>query len=778
MVAQDVLLSQRPTISDRYFGLLVFCLFGYALLGKGFAYAGVPPVFIGEILLAIGVAVFLRSGTLIASLGSPLSLLVAALMVWVLLQTVPYIGRHGINALRDSVIAMYGVFTFIVIGLLLEAPQRLQQVVALYRRFAVVFILAMPFIYVFFVVFRNYLPEWPGTGIPILALRGGEVAVHVAGACIFALLGFLRPSRTWLLMLVFGALIVCTQSRGGMLAILIPLALAVVLGGKLRRVVWPLATALVLLSVAYALDLGFSFPGSYSRSVEVRQAIDNFASIFFPSGTASLDGTKKFRVEWWTSIVDYTVHGQYFWTGKGFGVNLAEADGFVVGTENDGPPLRSPHNAHMTVLARAGVPGLLLWGLLCTSWLATMLGYMVHAWRRQEPAWANLFLFVACYAASILINASFDVALEGPMLGIWFWALIGLGIGATMIYRRECDRTAAEARRRALARLAGLAVATALAGGLPLATTPAAAAEKARLHPVPPGSVLSNPDGHCLHLEGLADAVIEDIEIGPCGRRGISLADSRRVLIRNVTVRDTGESGIYILASEDVEIVDSHVENAANGIFAQESRRIRVDCNTVEDVRGPVPTGQFVQFNTVRGPGNRISCNIGRNRPGRGQPEDAISLYKSTGLPGAPILVTGNLIIGGGPSESGGGIMLGDAGGAHLAAIGNVLVDPGQYGIGVASGTDIVVRDNLVLGRTQPFTNVGIYVWNQYPHRCGNVTVAGNRVTWHAKTGRPNPWWDGRNCGAVTGLESNDFKARLTYSIAGGRPAQCRCGRR
>jgi hypothetical protein len=34
-----------------------------------------------------------------------------------------------------------------------------------------------------------------------------------------------------------------------------------------------------------------------------------------------------------------------------------------------------------------------------------------------------------------MINATFDVALEGPMQGIWFWCLIGFGIGSVMIYR-------------------------------------------------------------------------------------------------------------------------------------------------------------------------------------------------------------------------------------------------------------------------------------------------------------------------------------------------------
>jgi hypothetical protein len=39
-----------------------------------------------------------------------------------------------------------------------------------------------------------------------------------------------------------------------------------------------------------------------------------------------------------------------------------------------------------------------------------------------------------------VINASFDVALEAPMQGIWFWCLIGFGIGTTMIYRYIQDK--------------------------------------------------------------------------------------------------------------------------------------------------------------------------------------------------------------------------------------------------------------------------------------------------------------------------------------------------
>jgi hypothetical protein len=47
----------------------------------------------------------------------------------------------------------------------------------------------------------------------------------------------------------------------------------------------------------------------------------------------------------------------------------------------------------------------------------------------------ELFLFVACYAMSIMLNATFDVVLEGPMQGIWFWRLFGFRNGSVVVYR-------------------------------------------------------------------------------------------------------------------------------------------------------------------------------------------------------------------------------------------------------------------------------------------------------------------------------------------------------
>ena len=83
--------------------------------------------------------------------------------------------------------------------------------------------------------------------------------------------------------------------------------------------------------------------------------------------------------------------------------------------------------------------------------------------------------------------------------------------------------------------------------------------------------------------------------------------------------------------------------------------------------------------------------------------------------------------------------MTGNSGGAYIVVKDNILVDPGQYGIAIAGGHHIQIFDNKVLGKRQPFTNVGIYVWNQSKAPSHDHSVKGNRVRWFNKGGMENP---------------------------------------
>jgi O-Antigen ligase len=424
------------SLHDWYCCLLCVLLAGYATFGKGFACLGIPPLFIGEIVLLLGLFVIIRSDCWMAMLTSAPSRLLTVLLALVIVRTGLDFETYSMDGARDSVIVVYGLFAFIVIALLLEPPDRFPKAIALYSRFAWFYGLAGMALVTVNGAFGHVLPHWPMSGIVLVYLRLGEGAVHMTGAVVFVLLGLRKVRPAWVIIVLLG-IGTFALSRAALLSLLVPVVLAAVLGRQRKRVRAIFAVAGLLFGIAYAADLNMTLPGD--RMIGPQQIVHDIESLFGQSDEANLDGTKRWRLNWWNAIVGYTLNGPYFWAGKGFGVNLAEADGFVVGTELGGPPLRSPHNANMTILARTGTTGLLLWLATLAAWFGMLLRTMVVARRRGDVRWADTFLWIACYGTAMLIDASFDVALEGPMLGIWFWSVFGFGIAATMIYRAAVE---------------------------------------------------------------------------------------------------------------------------------------------------------------------------------------------------------------------------------------------------------------------------------------------------------------------------------------------------
>ena len=161
------------------------------------------------------------------------------------------------------------------------------------------------------------------------------------------------------------------------------------------------------------------------RPATLQQLVDNILSVLGSSSDAGLEGTKQFRLAWWGTIVDYTVFGDYFWTGKGFGVNLADVDGFQSTPDHS---LRAPHNSHMTVLARMGVPGFALWLVLQAAFGIGLLRTILANRRAGDLALAAVGGWLLAYWVAMMLDTSFDPYLEGPQGGIWFWTVFGLGL--------------------------------------------------------------------------------------------------------------------------------------------------------------------------------------------------------------------------------------------------------------------------------------------------------------------------------------------------------------
>lgn len=429
--------ASRPVqLGDRYLLLLSGVLLGNALFGKGFAYFGLPPLFVGEMALLLGILVLLRTGCLIGLLTTLPSLFLAATMAWTFLRTLPFIGTYGLDALRDSVVIMYGIFAFIIISLLLEDGRRINDIIRYYDKMVNVYTFSILVLFMVSIKFVENIPRWPVSNTPVIAIKAGEVMTHLAGVVLFAVVGFRQLSLLHILFVVATAVVASVTSRGAMLAFVVPVLFASVVFGKARAVAMIVAAGVVIFSIAFAVETALpQHKGNRTeRLVSARQIADNVGSIFGQGGELT-EGTKQWREDWWRIIINDTLHGPHFWTGRGFGLNLGEADGIEGTADRDNPPTRSPHSVHMTVLARSGIPGVTLWALLLLSWVGMMTGATVTARHRGDREWAGLFLFIGCYAASILINASFDVALEGPTAGIWFWCLIGFGIGSVMVYR-------------------------------------------------------------------------------------------------------------------------------------------------------------------------------------------------------------------------------------------------------------------------------------------------------------------------------------------------------
>ena len=408
-------------------------LAGLAIGGKGFAYLGLPPLFITELMLLLGVGVFLLQRRWRETLGQPTAVLLVLSIAWSLAQTLPYLGTHGLDAPRDMVLVGYGIAALIVAAVVISDPSRLAWLLGRYQRFALWFLALSPLLWVAYTLLNEAMPTWPwAPGVGIVELKPGDTAVHLGAIAAAAILGLFRGrSIGWIVLLALLLAALAAVSRGALVAF----ASAAMVGLMFRprsRWAWRLlGVGLTLVLIALLVDVRMQVPGR-QREFSARQLTLNFVSILGDNETGDLDDTKTWRLQWWEKIARYTFAGPHFWTGKGYGVNLANDDGFQV-YEDDS--LRSPHNGHLNVLARTGVPGLTLWVAVQAAWLAQVMLAYLDARRRGHAAWCSVFGLLLAYWTAMTLNASVDVYLEGPMGGVWFWTIVGLGLAATWIHR-------------------------------------------------------------------------------------------------------------------------------------------------------------------------------------------------------------------------------------------------------------------------------------------------------------------------------------------------------
>jgi hypothetical protein len=429
-------------------------------LGRGFAHLGLPPLYLGEVVLGIGlVATALANIRLRLPLArSWIAVLLVLFMVLGFARTVPYLATYGVDALRDAVLWGYGVFALFIFVLADRAWLLVTK--RLYGAIVPIFAVWLPIAWIAF-AYQSLTPLAPGD-IPVLFFKNQDMAVHAIGAIAFLVLATSVSTdlahfawRTLVaLPLAWGVYITGSLSRGAVAAVVAGLA---VLGVLARRSpTWaPVLVAGIVVAVIVINPAGltsFIPPGPSStpavtgsptpspsgeptpsptpqptptdaRELSPSQWWENIISVFLKSSDSNLEATKQFRLAWWSKIVAYSVFGPHFWGGKGFGINLADDDGF----QGDGS-LRAPHNSHFTVLARMGVPGFVLWLLLQLAFGIQLLRSVIAHGRGGDAEVAAIGGWILVYWTAMMVNTSFDPYLEGPQGGIWFWTLFGLGL--------------------------------------------------------------------------------------------------------------------------------------------------------------------------------------------------------------------------------------------------------------------------------------------------------------------------------------------------------------
>jgi O-antigen ligase len=433
------------TLRTRWLGAVAVLLFGYAAFGRSFAYVGISPVYIGDVILLLGVMLsflpsFLVPSGITTAFRSRVTWFLAAFCLWGALRTLPYIGEYKLDALRDAAIWGYAGFA-VLVGAYLLRNDSVDSVPQMYGRLAYWLLFWFPFGLAISIGLRGSLPEISAS-VPLLVLKSGDVGVHLAGIGVFLLLGLdrefspvglVRWRKVAIICWFVSAFVVVAVNRGGMLAILFALFLVTVLGHSMmhwrRFALYGFGVAVLILAINPEVQLG-----ERDRYISPQQVVENFTSVFSTGGRSELQGTREWRTDWWKGIVAYTFAGQYFWTGKGYGVNLAYADGVMPSEESS---VRSPHNSHLTILGRSGVPGLALWLLLQSVFAVTLWRTYRFARKAEQETAAKLCIFVLAYWLAMMVNASFDPYLEGPQGGIWYWSLMGFGIALAQHVRKE-----------------------------------------------------------------------------------------------------------------------------------------------------------------------------------------------------------------------------------------------------------------------------------------------------------------------------------------------------
>ena len=398
-------------IKNIYLKFYLLILTLYVFINKGIAYS-----FLVEILFLFGVLLFilLRKETYLIW-DKKVKMLIFFMILSFIYIFVCAFKFPLIQIIRDSFVFQYAWFTLILFLFKDEKIYIWNTIYRIYKWF--------PFVALLNFIFQYFVPSISNIkifgDIPFLLYKNGDMGVHLLISTILLLIKPERYSSKWrlflLFLIAFNFIVVSAYSRSGMLSFVLGLISFIFLTkdqkikynsrNLLKILPWVM---LVIIPVFLSINVGENFQG---RSAGFSQLGQNVTSIIGSADDANLENNEIWRLLWWGKIIEYSFTPEHFFTGKGLGMSLAQTDD--IKSDDD---LRSPHNFHLTIMARFGVIVFCIW----IYWLILLFKPMINRKLVGKE------MAISCILLAFVINSTFDVFLEGPMGAFPFWTFIGL----------------------------------------------------------------------------------------------------------------------------------------------------------------------------------------------------------------------------------------------------------------------------------------------------------------------------------------------------------------
>lgn len=387
--------SAETCRSGFTFYVAVSVVFVFLVLRRSPAYAGIPPLYGGEITILLFAAMFLRRRTLARFVRKPIGLVVLGYT----LLSIPYIvaayGDVGIQSIMYASIAYYAIFVYFGYAIVHSWADQNRFIKALYYA---ILLSNCHSLLSGLLPLREISPLI--NGVPLLGNGGSSYIYFSLGIGYAIIFGqSLGRIKTTVLLLLSTAAHVFGMERGALLGIM-------GVGFLLlwyRKIWWrPLGhiTQLSIIAIVLSLFLGIC----YAPESPIAQRILDQRKLFLSTISdvpelPSKSDTKAHRLQMWEQVITETVEQDPLF-GQGFRYQLIDADSRI-----------APHNSFVSIFGRMGITGLCLALLI---YIGIPLCVAVRLKTVGNEALQHQMLFYLFFAVAFLSAALFGPTLVSP----------------------------------------------------------------------------------------------------------------------------------------------------------------------------------------------------------------------------------------------------------------------------------------------------------------------------------------------------------------------------